>query len=172
MVATVSVRGNPTITAPAGWTQAVVTTNSTTMRQAVFTKPAGAAEPATYTFTLSQSKNGVVQVDTYSGVSTTTPVRSVAGQLNASSSTISAPSVSATAGDQVLGLFSQARSSTVTPNTGLTKRLQVVNSTGTSFVTEATGDRKATVTGLTGVLTASANGSAASIGQTLVLRAA
>ncbi|WP_143447674.1 hypothetical protein [Kineosporia sp. R_H_3] len=172
MVATVSVRGNPTITAPAGWTQAVVTTNSTTMRQAVFTKPAGASEPATYTFSLSQSKNGVVQVDTYSGVSTTTPVRSVAGQLNASSSTISAPSVSATAGDQVLGLFSQARSSTVTPNTGLTKRLQVVNSTGSSFVTEATGDRKATVTGLTGVLTTSANGSAASIGQTLVLRAA
>jgi hypothetical protein len=169
MIAAVSSRGNPTISAPAGWTLVNTTTNSTTMRQAVYWHAAGGAEPASYTFTLSQAKAAVVQVNAYSGVSTSAPVRSFAGQSNASSTTLTAPAVTANSADGVVVLFGIARSSNLTLAASLTKRTQIASVGGSNFVSGAEGDRTATVTGSTGTFTATSASGSASVGHTLAL---
>ncbi len=173
LLAAVSSRGNPNVVAPAGWSQVVVTTNSTTMRQWVFSKVAGAAEPASYTFTLSQSKAAVLQVDAWSGVSTSAPVRASAGQANASGPSVAAPSVAGTAGDLAVAIFGTGRASGFTLPAGLVERTEVISPDGSSKVSAAAADRAVTATGTVGPFTAATpTGAAASVGQTVVLRGA
>jgi hypothetical protein len=173
VLATVSSRGAPKITAPAGWTLVGTTPNSTTMVQAVYSRVAGASEPASWTWTLSKTQVAVVQLDAYTGVSTTTPVRSFAGQANASSGTVTAPAVAATNGDLAVALFGTGRSSTFTPQAGLVERTEVTSSTGSTKVSGSAADRAVTTTGTVGPFTATTpSGSAANVGQTVVLRAA
>jgi hypothetical protein len=172
MIATVSSRGIPNITPPAGWSLVTSTDNSTTMRQAVYWRAAGASEPASWTFTLSKAKAAVVQVNAYSGVSTTAPVRAFAASVNASGTTVTAPAVTATSGDAVVAVFGTARSSNLTVAATLSKRTQISSVGGSNFVSGAEGDRIATVTGSTGTFTATSVGSAASVGHTLALKPA
>jgi hypothetical protein len=172
IIATVSSRGKPTITPPAGWTLVTSTDNSTTMRQAVYWRAAGASEPATWTFTLSQAKAAVVQLAAYSGVSTTAPVRAFGASVNASGTTVTAPAVTANSGDAVVAVFGTARSSNLTVGASLSKRTQVSSVGGSNFVSGAEGDRIATVTGSTGTFTATSVGAAASVGHTLALKPA
>lgn len=172
VIATVSSRGNPTITAPAGWNPVVTTTNSTTMRQAVYWRAAGASEPATWTFTLSSAKAAVVQLAAYSGVSTTSPVRAFAASVNASSTTVTAPSVSAQGNDAVVAVFGTARSANLSVTASLSKRTQIASVGGSNFVSGALGDRVASVSGSTGTFTATTSSAAASVGHTLALKPA
>ena len=172
MIATVSSRGKPTITPPAGWTLVTSTDNGNTMRQAVYWRAAGASEPATSTFTLSQAKAAVVQVAAYSGVSTTAPVRAFSAAVNPSGTTVTAPTVTATNGDAVVAVFGTARSSNLAVVAALSKRTQVSSVGGSNSVSGAEGDRIATVTGSTGTFTATSTGAAASVGHTLALKPA
>ena len=173
VLATVSSRGAPRITAPAGWTLVVSTANSTTMVQAVYSHVAGASEPASWTWTLSKTQVAVVQLDAYSGVSTSAPVRTSAGQANASGRTVTAPAVAATGGDLAVALFGTGRGSTFTPQAGLVERTEVTSATGSKKVSGAAADRAVTATGTVGPFTATTpTGSAANVGQTVVLRAA
>ncbi|MBI4942470.1 MAG: hypothetical protein HY830_17150 [Actinobacteria bacterium] len=173
VLATVSSRGAPKITAPAGWTLVGSTPNSTTMVQAVYSHVAGASEPASWTWTLSKTQVAVVQLDAYSGVSTAAPVRAFAGQANASSGTVTAPAVTANNGDLVVALFGTGRSSAFTPQAGLVERSDVTSSTGSTKVSGSAADRAVTATGTVGPFTATTpTGSAANVGQTVVLAAA
>ena len=169
MIATVSSRGKPAVTAPAGWNLVVSTDNSTTMRQAVYWRAAGASEPATWTFTLSQAKAAVVQVAAYSGVSTTSPVRSFAASVNASSKTVTAPAVTAQSNDGVVVVFGTARSANLSVTTALNKRTQIESVGGSNFVSGAIGDKVAAAGGSTGTFTATTASAAASVGHTLAL---
>ena len=169
MIATVSSRGKPTITPPAGWNLVVSTDNSTTMRQAVYWRAAGASEPATWTFTLSQAKAAVVQVAAYSGVSTTAPVRASAASVNASSKTVTAPAVTAQSDDGVVVAFGTARSANLSVTTALNKRTQIESVGGSNFVSGAIGDKVAAAGGSTGTFTATTASAAASVGHTLAL---
>jgi len=170
MLATVSSRGAPRITPPAGWTQVVSTVNGTTMLQAVYVHVAAATEPATYTFTLNAAKAAVVQVNAYSGVNPTTPIAVSAGQANASAAAITAPAVTSAFDGRAVGLFGSARAGALTPAQGLVERTEVISNLGTSKVAADAADMPA-YAGAVGPFTVTGTGAAASVGQTVVLRA-
>ena len=125
LVAAIGVRGNPTITPPAGWTLVVNTPNGTTMRQAAFVHVVGAtAEPSSYTWTFSVSQPAAGGMAAYSGANTT-PVTVFAGQANPSSTSITAPSVSTfEPGDMLIGMFATAVNTTIAPPGSMVERAE------------------------------------------------
>jgi len=174
LLAGVAVRGQPTITAPAGWTFVQRQQNSTTMGQAIYTHVvASSGEPSSYTFTLSSSQAAAAAVFDFSGVDTTNPVDVSGGQINASSSSIAAPSITTSAANEVVvGLFGIGSSTTVTAPSGMHGDGQAASTAGTYKVTLEGADQLITTAGATGSRTATAANSAASIGQLIALRAA
>jgi hypothetical protein len=173
LLAVVSARGAPTITAPAGWTLVRLDANATTMRQAVFVKTAG-AEPGSYTFTLSSAQSAAGGIVAYSGVDGSNPIDAHAGQINAASTSIIAPSVTTGGPDRMLvGLFGTANLTTITPPAGMTERFdQTVPATNQYKVTSETADAPLAAAGASGPRTALAANSAANIGQLVALRPA
>ena len=103
----VSVRSGPTITPPSGWTLVRSDVNGTSLTQAVYRKVAGGSEPSSYSWTFDGPVSAVVgTIVAYSGVNTGTPVDVSGGQANASSTSVTAPSVTTTvANDMVVGFF-------------------------------------------------------------------
>ena len=80
LLATVSVRGAPTITPSPGWTLVRLDTNGTTMRQAVYLRVATGSDGSP-TWTLNKAYGAVAQVLAYRGVDTASPVVASAGQV-------------------------------------------------------------------------------------------
>jgi hypothetical protein len=143
------------------------TVDSTTSRTVVFSHVAS-GEPADYTFTFSKAQAAAVAVSAYSGVSA---VGASAGQANASSTSITAPSVSATSGDVLVGFFATARATTVTPPSGMSERAEADTPSTTSKTTIEAADTTVSSTGATGTKVATAGGASANIGQLVVLSA-
>ena len=107
LLASLTLRGSAiTITPPAGWTQVRSDANGSTVNQTVYVKVAGGSEPASYAFTFSvpvaAAVGGIVG---YSGVDTTTPIDVHGGQTNASSNSVTAPSVTTTVANTNLVAF-------------------------------------------------------------------
>jgi len=172
LLAAVSVRGQPTVTAPAGWTLVRHDQNSTTMGQWVFVKVAGAGEPAA-TFTLSSSQAAAGGILAYAGVNTASPIDASGGSINGSSSSIAAPSITTTvAGDEIVGLFGIGSNTTIAPPADMTEHGEAVSNAGTYKVDSESADVVAAAAGATGPRTATAAASAASIGQLIALRPA
>lgn len=173
LVAGITTRGVPTVTAPAGWTVVRNDVNGTTLRQVVYTKVATTAEPASYTWTLSASKAGVGQVLSYTGVSTTAPVDVAGAAVNASSSSIVSPSVTTSVPNaEIVRLHGIARSASIAAPTGYVERAEVSTVSATYPVTDESADLLQAASGASGSATATASGSALSIGQTVALRPA
>ncbi|MFP5346714.1 MAG: hypothetical protein ACLGIA_06785 [Actinomycetes bacterium] len=173
MVAGLTVRGTPTVTAPSGWTLVRNDVNGTAIRQAVYVRVAGASEPTSYTWGLSQSKAAVGQILGYAGVSTSNPVDVSGAQVRSSSTNITSPSVTTTAaGALVLRLNGITKATTVTPPSQNTERADVATTGASSPVTGESADRSQAAAGATGAATAVAGGSGSSIGQTVALRPA
>ncbi len=174
MLAVVSVRAAPTITPPAGWTLVRQDANASTMRQAVFVRVAGGSEPASYTFNLSSAQSAAGGIVAYSGVDGTTPVEVHGGQLNASSTSITAPSITTTgANRQIVGFFGTPVLTSMTPPGGMTERYdQTVPSTNTYKVTSGAADENVAAAGATGTRVATAANAAANIGQLVALNPA
>ena len=82
LLASVSVRGTPTITPPAGWTLVRRDVRTTTFTQAVYVHPAGASEPTSYTFTFDSSQTAVGAIAAYTGVDGSNPTAGDSGQAN------------------------------------------------------------------------------------------
>lgn len=168
LVAVLSARGTARITAPAGWVVQRRDEHGTTMSQTVLslvlTEPGGSS-----TFVFSRSVTAATgQVLAYSGVSSSSPVAWHAGQLNGSAGFVEAPAPVVQSDQGVIGLFGMARTTELVPSSPLTGRAGVTTTTGTRNVAGAAGD---VLSGdAPGPLRADATtGSAASIGQTLVL---
>jgi chitodextrinase len=172
LVASVSVRGAPTIAPQSGWSLVRLDVNSTVLRQAVYVRVAAAGDPSSWTWTFNAAKAAVGEVAAYGGVDTGAPVVASAGQVNASSTTVTAPSVQASAGQAVVALFSIARSTTMTTAQPLTERAEVRTTSGTYHVTGVAADTLAVTTGSTGSFTSTAPSGAVGVGQTVVLRPA
>jgi hypothetical protein len=174
LLAAVAVRGAPTITPPAGWTLVRQEANASTMRQAIFVHVAGGSEPATYTFTFSSAQSSAGGIAAYSGVDPTNPVDAHGGQLNAASTSITAPSITTTGPDRMLvGFFGLPALSSMTAPSGMTERYdQTVPATNQFKVTTGSSDQVVTSAGATGTRVALAANSAANIGQLVALRPA
>ena len=118
LVATVAHQGgvNRTASAPAGWTLVPNTdwADGTNARIRAWYRIAGPSEPASYTFTLAggalDMAGGIAAIRS---ASTTSPINASGGQVNASSTSFTAPSLTTTAANTLL-LYAAG------PSTGLT----------------------------------------------------
>jgi hypothetical protein len=174
MLAAVAFRGNPTITPPAGWTLVRQDVNGNTHRQAVFVKVAGGSEPASYTFTLSSAQSAAGGIVAYSGVDQASPVDAHGGQINTSSTSATAPSITTTGPDRmVVAFYATPNLTTFTSPGGMTERYdQQVPAANQYKVTATADDQLVAGTGGTGTRVATVANSAASVGQLVALRPA
>jgi RHS repeat-associated protein len=171
LVAGITVRGTPTITPPAGWTLIRSDANGTTITQAMYQKVAGGSEAGSYAWTfnfpITSAVGGIVA---YSGVDTTSPVDVSGGQANASSSTVTAPSVTTTvANTKLVGFFGTANDATFSAASGMTERYDV-DADGTNQIGGEGADETKAAAGATGTRAATASVAAVNIGQLVALR--
>ncbi|SFK92042.1 fibronectin type III domain-containing protein [Geodermatophilus ruber] len=167
LVAAVSTRGAPTITAPAGWTLVRQDTSGTTMRQALYVKVATDGDGSS-TWTLNRAQATVVQVLAYRGVNTTAPVVASAGALTSTAALVS-PAVTAVDGATVLVVAGIARQATLSPDGTLTERSENASTSSTYKVSADASETVATST-TAGPYTTTASGGASGIAQTIALR--
>lgn len=173
LVALIDVRGNPTLTAPAGWTLVRLDISGFVMRQAVYVRVAGPAPPDSFTWTLSSAQSAAGGILAYAGVDTSTPVLAHSGAISTTNNTASvvAPSITTTAdGAMILGFFGVANNTTVTPPGGMTERFDVVSNAGTYPVVSSSADLLQTAAGPTGDVIAVAGRNGWNIGQLIALR--
>jgi RHS repeat-associated protein len=162
-----------TITAPAGWVLQRTENQLTSTATAVFTKVAGASEPASYAFTLSASKLVVGSISTYTGVDTANPVDGAGGANSGTSSTaISAPSVTTTTSNtRVIAVWGVRGATTFTPVTPVLERTDIAT-TGSFPMSMSLGDRARSTAGATGTSDATASMAGFQATVTIALRAA
>ncbi len=129
MIAQVAVRGGSStaITPPSGWTLVRRDNSAKTVAQAIYSRvvPSGPSEPSTYTWTFTAGNDAAGGLAAYGGVSNVLAVDASNGQGNASSASITAPSVTVPGGkttDLLIGLFSIANSATVTTPAAMARR--------------------------------------------------
>lgn len=173
LLASIDVRGQPTITAPVGWQLVREDLNGTAMRKGTYWRIATGSEPASYTWRFSAKPPAVGIMLAYSGVSTTAPIEASSGRLS-TGATVSAPSVqTSVAGAQLVGLFGVARVSAITAPNGMQERAEVGSPTGTQYpVTAESADAAAPAPGPTGDRNATSSVQAPGIGHLVALRPA
>ena len=127
MIAQVAVRGGSgtTLTPPAGWSLVRRDDNGGNLAQAVYSHvvPTSPGEPASYTWTFNAGNDGTAGIADFVGVSTVSPVEVNDGQSNASSTSITAPSITIASGhnaDLLLEMFATAAGSAVSVPPGST----------------------------------------------------
>lgn len=176
MVAFVGVRGNPKVTAPAGWTLVQTGDNGNTQSQGTYYHVVGASEPSSYTWSFQKDLAAAGAIVAYSGVDTKNPVAAMSQQVNKDeANTIVAPSVSnPVVGGLLLGLFTMPKDSTVSPPSDLVERAEALSNLGAYKVDVEIADRADIPTGATGAEVATADPSklGPSIGELIVLRPA
>jgi hypothetical protein len=174
MVAGISVRGQPAITAPAGWVLVRQDVNGTTQKQAVFYKVATASEPGSYTWTFAASRAAAGGILDYSGVNTSSPIDASGGQVNATASTsATAPSITTTVGgDQLVAFFCITGNNSFVPPAGTTERYDVASNAVSPSIAAEGADQLQSAAGPTGSMTATASLQGQSIGQLVALRPA
>lgn len=105
MIASIAVRPNTaTITPPAGWTLVRRMDNASANANslAVYSRVAGASEPANYSWTFSASTGSAGGIQTFSGVDTTTPINVESGQTTPNGLSHTTPSVTTTMANTML----------------------------------------------------------------------
>jgi len=170
MIAVVTVRNNAAVTANAAWTALRNdTTAGANMRQWLYYRVVTGAEPASYSWTISSARVAAAIV-AYRGVDLTTPIAANVGQANASSTTITAPTVNTGTANAMLVSFFGTRATTTIAGPGtMTERIED-DSGGTGVTVLSTEEFRATA-GLTGPRSATAGNGAENIGQSIVLAA-
>jgi hypothetical protein len=172
LVASITVRGKPTIAPPAGWTLVRTDSSGNVITTSTFVRVlASDAEPAVYGWSWAGQLAATGQVLAYRGVDAADPVMAAAGQsAGPRSTTIVAPSVTTTGdGAHVVGLFGVATATTITAPEGTTLRTHVTSSggvtaAGASFTQASAGD--------SGALSATVSDGERGTGHTLALRPA
>ena len=154
MLAAITTRGTPVITAPSGWTQTATQANGTTSRLTVFRRVATAAEPASYTFTWTGAEKAAAGIVAYTGVDQANPIDVTATATGASSTTHVAPSVTTTGPNRlVVALYGVGVATTATPTAPLVERIDVTNLLPSNAVTTVVGERAVAAAGATGTST-------------------
>jgi hypothetical protein len=174
LLAQVTVRDNPTITPPAGWTFVHADTKNPNLKQAIYWRVAG-PELGPYTWTFSSTQFASGGIIAYTGVDASNPIDDSSGNTG-NSTTLTALAVTTSVSDaMVVGFFGIARSTTLTPGAGLTFRY-TVDSGGMGGATAHTMSMAADFTqatpGSTGNKTATAGQAADWVAQLVALRPA
>jgi RHS repeat-associated protein len=159
-----------TVSAPSGW--APVTTGSAAgVQLTTWSHVVGAADPTSWTFTLSQTARAAGAVSSYTGVDTVTTVDATATGTNVSGVTHTAPSVN-TGGANRLGITITAPTvvTSMTPPSGSTERADQAGGATTPTVSVETADFPITVTGASGTKQTVTAVAASSLTATIALR--
>ncbi len=178
MVAQVTVRGGTatSVATPAGWS-AITPRYSTASHVSswLFYRVATASEPGSYTWSFNSSQQASGVLIAYSGVNTSSPIRSYSGQVNASTTAITAPSITASSGDMLLYFASTTNrvgtsttNTTVTAPSGMTEGAEV-NALVSSGTVSEVADQRLTTAGSTGSRTGNANQPWNNVGQLVAL---
>jgi hypothetical protein len=129
MIAQVTVRGGAatTLTAPAGWSLVRRDNDGGgQIADGIYLHVVTAtSEPASYTWNFSAGNDAAGGIAAYSGVNTVTPIDVTSGQANASSTSMTASSVTIPAGhnaDRLLAIFATPNSATITLPGAITRR--------------------------------------------------
>jgi hypothetical protein len=164
----------PGFTAPAGWTVLRQHTIKDTLRQAVYVKVAGTAEPASYAWKVSSSRRLAGGITSFAGVDTAQPVDAVNGAVNPSSTAVPAPVITTTVPNTLLvHLAAVSAEATVAPPTGMTERWEATAAnTSKKDVVASLSESVQTLSGATGPRVATASRAGKSIGVLLALRPA
>ena len=175
MVAQMTVRGGSStaLSAPTGWTQIRRDSDNTgQITEGLYYHVVTGAEPAGYTWTFTAGNDAAGGIAAYSGVSTTNPIDASGGQANASSTSVTAPSINIPAGDdsdRLIALFAIPDSSTMTLPGALTRRW---NFRATGYgISAAMGDTT-TPGGATGNYVTTQGSTTVNIGAQVALRPA
>lgn len=173
MLASVDVRGTPSITAPAGWTLIREDVNGTALRKATFWRVATSTEPANYSWRLGGKPAAAGVMLTYSGVSTSNPVDAASGRAS-TSATVSAASVQTTVpGDTVVGFYGVARTAAISAPAGMQERGEIGSPAGVRYpTTTEAADVSVASAGATGDKNATSTTRGPNIGQLVALRPA
>ena len=124
IVASLAIRGGSgvTVATPAGWTNLRNTNNGTGVRLATFYRIAGASEPATYTFTFSNSQRAVGGISLFYGVRSSGVLDVNGATTTGNSATATANSITTTAANSVaLAFYAIGRESAYSQPTGWTE---------------------------------------------------
>jgi hypothetical protein len=128
---------DPAITAPSGWSL-VRSLPDGLVRTSVYRRTAGSSEPASYTWTISSAVRVAGGIAAYSGVNTTTPIQLENGAVEGTTDTTShtTPTITTTGSAtwlvSIFGDRTGTTSSTWTPPSGATERVDVRTTQGTS----------------------------------------
>ena len=177
LIAVISVRGgtSTTITPPAGWTLINSNDSTTILKSSIFWKQSSASDNNIQTFSFNSSQKASGIISGYSGVDTTSPVNAQNSQVNASSTSMTAPDVTTTVTNtMVIAAYSTATGTTMTAGSSMSLRGQAA-STGGSAATRTTSglqDIIQSATGSTGTKTMTAGTAAVNIGHTIALKPA
>lgn len=138
MVAQIAYRRSSavTVTPPAGWVQVgstLTTANDPELRQLVYVRAAGTAEPGTYTWSFSGSTRVVGMIASFAGVDTMNPVDAVAGATG-NGDPVVAPAVTTTAPNDMLVVFMSlgVGNGTIATPSGMLSDASLSRTTGTS----------------------------------------
>jgi hypothetical protein len=173
LLASVLTATTPTVTPPAGWSVVRDDVNGSALRQVTYVKVAGANEPATYSWALSSQASATAILSAYRGVDTTTPIAASSGQANASSTDITAPSLTSPVANTLLaGFFGLDANITVEEPEGMILQAQVQQTPGNQKLGAASSDEILVPTGSSGPRVATVGRAGASIGHLVALRPA
>ena len=166
LLAAISVRDAPAITAPAGWTLVRNDAAPGELRTAVYARAVTGSEAAGYTWTFSASERAAGMIVAYRGVS---GVGVTGASVNASgSASIVAPSVTpGSAGTTLVSFFSVRDSGSIASPASMLERADL-GSTGSNGVRIALADEYRSGSTATGSRTASA-ANEENIGQSVIL---
>jgi len=134
MIAGLSINGGTgvTMTPPSGWTLIRRTDNGTSHSLFSYYRVAGGSEFSSWSWTWTGgSSGGEGLIDDYTGVSNSSPIDTSGGQANASSTNVTAPSITVGASSgMVVGLWAIAFKNSPTIASGFTARATLVTDTG------------------------------------------
>lgn len=171
VLVTISLQNTYAITVPSGFISISGPTDwQGTRRVQFFYKILGASEGASWTFTIATATSGSWQASSFSGIDLVNPINASGFQFNnASTTSMSAPSISPTVTNTMLVLMGVANSSgTTTPPSGMTERADVANAT--AFNLSYLSSELLTSSGATGTRVATNSGSSYSVAGLVALK--
>jgi MSHA biogenesis protein MshQ len=175
MLAVVAQRGGqiPMVqAAPTGWTL-VQAADQSSLGVAIYNKVATGSEPASYTWTFGANGRSAGTIVAWRGVDTTEPISASAIQVNAASTTYSAPSITTTtAGSLLVAVYAAPHGSgSISAVNGMTMDFSIATGAGPNGLVLGASAATQTEAGPTGTKLSTGNSTLASMGALLALKA-
>lgn len=161
------------INTPSGWTLAIADAIDFSRKAAIFYKIAGSSEPSTWTLTFTTTGNPSVAIATVSrwtGHDASTPINVSGSQVNASSSSCTAPSITTTVdGCELLFFGWDHNGRSYTPPTGYNEQWEERINTGVNDVSQSGAHKTQASDGATGSVFATLNAATVNSGFHLAI---